>query len=232
MSIAIVYAFAAQKGMTPVVGAPPPCVLTRQLPRMVVSLMNGGGDRGIRFFPLLGPVEGRRQFISISEMLSLQRLADMHAQKDEVAFLVDGKIQQDAITVRIHDPIRGEAGETVFQETMAFDPLDPLPVVRRMIFELSGVLEWRGTLPPLPQIPPPALSYYLVAKDDLLSLEAGFERDGEGQWLKAIRFLLEHRSKDPEVREILLDICRRLAATGSAAEEVQALLVDAVAKIE
>ena len=37
--------------LKPVVGAAPYDVLARQLPRLLVTRLNNGGDRGVRYFP-------------------------------------------------------------------------------------------------------------------------------------------------------------------------------------
>ena len=74
MKVAIVYALSIGEDLPPVVGAASYGVLARQIPRLAVSLLNGEGDRGIRFFPLIGPLEGRRQFFSVSHMLSPEKL--------------------------------------------------------------------------------------------------------------------------------------------------------------
>ena len=78
MTLAILYTLAVEEGLPPVVGAAPYSVLARQLPRLVVNRMNGDRDEGVRFFPLLGTVEGKRQFFSIPEMLDAERLMTLH----------------------------------------------------------------------------------------------------------------------------------------------------------
>ena len=77
---AVVFAFAVADGLQPVVGAAPFDVLARQLPRLLVGRINDGGDRGIRFFPFLGTVEGERRFVGLSRRLDPAQLAGLHKQ--------------------------------------------------------------------------------------------------------------------------------------------------------
>ena len=224
MTLAILYTLAVEEGLPPVVGAAPYSVLARQLPRLVVNQMNGDRDEGVRFFPLLGTVEGKRQFFSIPEMLDAERLMTLHGLHEGVPFVVDGRIGNGAISFRVHD----EKKVTILEKTVEFDPLDPLPAAKRMLFELSGVFGWHGALPEMLDIEQPALSYYLVAKDDLLCLEAGFGRDEDEQWVKAARTLFDLLPDHREVQIVLLDICRHLVRGKIASSEVKELLMHAV----
>jgi tetratricopeptide (TPR) repeat protein len=221
----IVYSFAVVPDLPPVVGAPSFGVLARQIPRLVVAGLNGAGDRGVRFLPLLGPMHGRRQFFVIPDLLPPEQLTRIHGQPEPIAAVVDGIIGSGFVRLRIHDAV---SHALRFDACLPFDPLDPLPIASRLLFELSGMIGWQGALPQLPGFVQPQLSYYLVARDDLLSLEAGFEREGEGHWLKAIGILVAAALDEPEVRRLLLDICRRLAAKRIADQEVGALLAAAV----
>lgn len=225
----VVYAFAIAEGMRPVVGAPSYGVFARQLPRMVVSALNAQADRGIRFFPLLGPMDGSRRFFDVPELLVPEQLARLHAQGDSVRWICDGRISPSGLRIRIHEL---PSLRTVLDEEWDFDPLDVLPTARRMLFELSGLLRWEGPLPDLPELSMPTMSYYLVARDDLLSLEANFERAGPGHWLKAIATAVAQCPDSPYVRDLLVDISRRLVAIHEAEEEVRDLLVEACGMID
>ncbi len=57
---AILVTFAVEEGLQPAPGAAPYGVLSRQLPRLLVTRLNGGSDSGIRFVPFLGKRDGRR----------------------------------------------------------------------------------------------------------------------------------------------------------------------------
>lgn len=229
MSLVIVYSFAVDPSLLPVVGAPSYGVLARQIPRLVVGSLNGEGDRGLRFFPLLGPRDGRRQFFMIPDMLPPEQLVKIHGQQQDVKIVVDGRIDATGVHVRIVDPA---TLREVFEETLPLDPLDPFAVVTRMVYELSGLLDWTGPLPKLPALAPPDLSYFLVAKDDLLSLEAGFEREGEGHWVQAIAEVAQNHLDKIEVRELLLEICRRLSVAEAGRAEVVAVMKSAVARTD
>ena len=49
---AILVTLAVEEGLEPAPGAAPYGVLSRQLPRLLVSQLNGGADRGVRFWPV------------------------------------------------------------------------------------------------------------------------------------------------------------------------------------
>ena len=89
MSHAVVFAFAVEDGLAPVVGAAPYDVLARQIPRILVGQLNGDSDRGVRFFPFLGPVDGARSFLRLREPLDPKALVALHKQEG-VDRLVDG----------------------------------------------------------------------------------------------------------------------------------------------
>ena len=82
MPNAVVFAFAVEDGLSPVIGAAPFDVLARQIPRILVGQLNGGGDRGVRFFPFLGPVDGARSFLRLREPLEPKALVALHKQDD------------------------------------------------------------------------------------------------------------------------------------------------------
>jgi predicted Zn-dependent protease len=225
MTLAVVFAFAVEKDLPPVVGAAPYGVLARQLPRLVVNRLNGDRDAGLRFFPLLGTDNGTRQFFTIDEMLPPEQLAGLHGLQGQVPYMIDGKIDAKTLTFRVFE----ENQLLVTMQTIDFDPLDPLPAATRMLFEMSGVFQWSGAPPALPDIESRALSHFFVAKDDLLCLEAGFPREDDDQWVRAIRCVFDERPEDRDVQTLLLDICRHLVRTKSAPTQVRDLLVHATA---
>lgn len=229
MKLAIVYSLAVDPAVTPVVGAPSFGVLSRQIPRMVVGLLNGEGDQGLRFFPLLGERDGRRQFFMVSDMLSPEQLVKIHGQKGDVQFVVDGRIDDSGVRIRIID---AGAVREVLDQTWPMDPLDPMAVVTRLVYELSGLLGLEGPLPKIPDLRVPELSYFLVAKDDLLSLEAGFDSECQDHWLQAISKVTQSSLGEPEVQALVLDLCRHLAASNKDRQEAVEFLTATVAQVE
>jgi hypothetical protein len=136
MSSAVVFAFAISDGLQPVVGAAPFDVLSRQIPRALVAQLNGNGDRGLRFFPFLGPVDGQRGFLRLRELLDAKSLVALHKQVD-VDLVVDGLLYQDRLLWRVVD---GSTGSVRLSIELPFDPLEPLAVLPRLSFELVGLL--------------------------------------------------------------------------------------------
>ncbi len=231
MTRAIVFAWSVQEGLDPVVGAAPHTVLSRQLPRLMVNLLNsrdGSEDLGLRFFPWLGPVSGRRQFFNLPDLVPLEKLQQVHGQKHSPQLFLDGRIERDGLRLRLADAV---SKRELWQEVLPFSSLDPLPVLTRMMFELTGALGWQGAPPPLPSLADAALGHYLVAKDDLLHLEANMLRADAGSFLKAIRMAQSAAPDSVEVQELLLEICARLTSSGLAMEEVSELLLHAAADV-
>ncbi|MEE2888780.1 MAG: tetratricopeptide repeat protein [Planctomycetota bacterium] len=225
MTLVIVYSFAVDPSLAPVVDAPAFGVLARQIPRLVVGSLNGDGDRNLRFFPWLGTQDGRREFFMIPDMLPVERLVKIHGQKEEVRFVIDGRIGADGVRVRI---VEVASLSPVFEETLLLDPLNPYSVVTRIVYELSGLLGRSGPLPKAPEFAAPDLSYFVVAKDDLLCLEIGLERDG--RWLQAITKVAQNHLDKVEVRELAFELCRRLSAIQACRPEVTEFLTSLVAR--
>lgn len=227
MTVAIVYAFSVAPGLPPVVGAPGHAVLARQLPRLAVSGLNGEVDRGVRFFPLLARSNDERRYLEPTDLLAPERILGMHGQGPGVRMVVDGRIDKDSVAVRIHDV---SSGSKAYDNSLAFDPRDPLPVVRHVMFELSSALGWTGSLPQLPDLSGAALAHFLVAKDDLLGLEAGMRREDETSWLRAVARAQEHAPGSTAVQDLLLDLCRHRLVAGAQGPEVAPLLLAAAAQ--
>ena len=225
MTLVIVYSFAVDPSLAPVVDAPAFGVLARQIPRLVVGSLNGDGDRNLRFFPWLGTQDGRREFFMIPDMPPVERLVKIHGQKEEVRFVIDGRIGADGVRVRI---VEVASLSPVFEETLLLDPLNPYSVVTRIVYELSGLLGRSGPLPKAPEFAAPDLSYFVVAKDDLLCLEIGLERDG--RWLQAITKVAQNHLDKVEVRELAFELCRRLSAIQACRPEVTEFLTSLVAR--
>ena len=148
MSRLIFFGLAVEEGLSPIVGAAPFEVLARQIPRLVVKLLNDGQDRGVRCFPFIGPVDGRRQFLASPEMLPVQKLRELSGDQHAGAIIVRGEIDAKALRLCIHDG--GDA--TCFDESLLLDPNDPVPTIKRVLFELCGTLGLKGPLPALPQL--------------------------------------------------------------------------------
>ena len=139
MSGLICFAMAVEDGLAPVIGAAPFDVLARQLPRLIVKRLNGGRDRGIRYFPFIGPVDGRRRFLSVPDMLPVRKLREFAGQSDSGAALLHGRIEAQTLQARIYDA----ADTLVFDEPLPLDPLQPLAEQigpqTGLLFDLPGL---------------------------------------------------------------------------------------------
>ena len=212
MPNAVVFAFAVEDGLSPVIGAAPFDVLARQIPRILVGQLNGGGDRGVRFFPFLGPVDGARSFLRLREPLEPKALVALHKQ-DDVDLLVDGLLRQEQLVWRVLD---GDGAERMRIE-LPFDPLDPLGVLPRLTFELVGQLGWTGRVDPATQLRGEALGWFLVLKDELLRREANLPESGS-QPLRAAAQCVELAGDDVEVQHLVSDFLALLPRRWSYAQ--------------
>lgn len=219
MPHAVVFAFAVQDGLAPVAGAAPADVLARQLPRLLVARLNGNGDRGVRFLPFLGPVDGQRTFLRIAELLEPTVLGQLHKQGD-VQLLCDGALRPGILQWRIVD---GQKLEVLRSGELAFDPRAPLDVLPRLEFELTELLGWTGRPAPLPPITGEALGWFLVLKDELLRAEAGMPL-GPGDPLRAARRCVELVGARPEVQEVVCDHLAHLLRTSEHKAAIGAVL--------
>ena len=163
MAVAVVFAFAVADGLLPVVGAAPYDVLARQLPRLLVARLNAGGDRGIRFFPFVGPVDGQRNFLNLREQFEPGQLAMLHKQ-GRTELLVDGIFRAGVLHWRVLD---GESLKVRIEGDVPFDARQPLDVLVRLEFEITGLLGWMGRPQPAPPLAGEALGWFLVLKDGL-----------------------------------------------------------------
>lgn len=179
----MVFGFAVADGLEPVVSAAPWDVLGRQLPRQLVQMLNAGNDRGVRFLPYLTNVGGARTFLSVREALPVATLASLHHRGD-VHLLVDGALQQNVLRLRAHD---GTTQQCKLDVELSFRADRPGDVLTRMWFEITGALGWTGRPQPLEVPPGPAQSWWLVAKDQLLTIEAGVAVDPAVDVLRAAR---------------------------------------------
>lgn len=206
MPVAVVFGLAVADGLPPAVGAAPYDVLARQLPRLLVMRLNGGGDRGVRFFPFLATVDGRRSFLRVREPLAPAALQELHRQGD-LALLCDGALTHESLQWRVLD---AHSGQQRLAVEMPFDPRKPLEVLTRLEFELAGLLGWTGR----PQAPcalaGEALGWFLVLKDQLLAREARLEPDG-GDPLRAVRRGLDLAPDDLALQATVIDYAALLA---------------------
>lgn len=206
MTVAVVYELALADGLAPVSGAAPWDVLARQVPRLLVARLNGASDRGVRFFPFLGNDGGKRCFLVVRDLLPPETLAQMHRQGD-VQCIIDGRIQDDGLRLRILD---GPTLRTRFDADLPFDPRAPLDVLQRAEFEAMTALGWEGPPGPAPALQGAALSWFLVAKDALLALEAGLPRDDSFDPVRAAQRCAELEPDDPDVQAVVLEIAAHL----------------------
>lgn len=215
MSTAVVFAFAIADGLTPVVGAAPFDVLSRQIPRALVSNLNGEADRGLRFFPFLGPVDGQRDFLRVRDLLEPKSLVALHKQGD-VDLLVDGLIQQDRLVWRVVD---GCTGELRLSLELPLDPLDPFAVLPRLAFELVGLLGWTGTASSDLKLEGAALGWFIVLKDEMLRREANLP-DATDDPLRAARQCVQCGGADEDLQQLVLDYLALLLRRGQLREGV------------
>lgn len=212
MTGAVVYALSVDHSLTPPEDATPLPVLSRQLPRLVVHLLNGGGDRGLRFFPFIGR-EGRdRQFFVVEDLLPVTSLMRLHGQDPAPRFVLDGCIHGEGMRLRI---VECEGGRARFDEDISFDVHDPLPLVSRMMFELTGLMGWSGALPTVPELDGRALVSFLVARDNLLSLEADLVSLDDVRLSSNALQTVELAPAEREVRDVALEIWSRQASSPS-----------------
>ncbi len=226
MSSAVVFAFAIADDLQPVVGAAPYDVLGRQIPRALVAHLNGDGDRGLRFFPFLGPVDGMRSFLRLRQLLAPNALVDLHKQGD-IDLLVDGLLHQDRLEWRVVD---GSSGEVRLTIEVPFDASDPFAVMPRLVFELTGLLGCTGPGSDATQLEGAALGWYLVLKDELLRHEANLPESSDP--LRAARQCVEAAGGDNDVQQLVLDFMALLLRRDQHREEVAALGEQLAAKLE
>jgi predicted Zn-dependent protease len=220
MTIAVVYGLAVAEGLPPVTGAAPYEVLARQLPRLLVARLNREGDRGVRFLPFLGNVDGQRCFLRVRDLLPAQTLLAMHRQ-GPVDCVVDGRIHEGGLRLRI---LQGPAGAVCFEGDLRFDPRAPLDVLPRAEFEVMTALGWHGP-PSLAQaLAGEALAWFLVAKDALLALEAGLPAAPDFEPLRAARHCAELAPQDADVRRVVMEVAAQVVRRGIDREGAVSLL--------
>lgn len=220
LTLAVIFGFAIADGLPPVVGAAPYEVLGRQLPRQLVQLLNAGVDRGIRFLPYLTSTNGQRVFLQVREPLAIATLTSLH-QRGDVRILVDGALLAGALRMRIHD---GSSQQLLLEIELPFAPDRPFEVLQRLWFEITGVLGWTGR-PQLPTVPAgAALSWLLIAKDELLALEANVAGDPGADVLRGARECAAGADL-PVVREIVVETAAFLLRAGKRRDQVAALLL-------
>ncbi len=223
------FAFAADKSRPAPEGSAPLAVLARQLPRLLVSRLNDGLDRGIRFFPFMGVVEGERRFFDVDEMFEPNQLRAIHGQEG-IELIVDGEISADRVAMRILSS--QEDGRVLLEVEAPLDPLDPWPALHRLMFELTGQLGWHGAVPALPNWSGPALGWYLIAKDEQLGLDADMPCPDPARTLRAAREALLLEPDAPEFGAVLIDTCRTMLTRGIDGEVVGDALLEAMRSVD
>ncbi len=196
----VVFAFAVADGLVPVAGAAPYDVLSRQLPRMLVARLNGNADRGARFLPFLGPIDGKRSFLRPNELFEPAVLGQLHKQGD-VALLCDGMLRAGVLHWRVID---GRTLAVRAAVDLPFDPRQPLLVLARLEFELADRLGWEGRPQAWLALQGEALGWFLVLKDELLRREANLP-DTAADPLRAARRCVELAAHDGNVQELVGD---------------------------
>ncbi|MBL8729538.1 MAG: hypothetical protein JNM25_13980 [Planctomycetes bacterium] len=219
MTTAVVFAFAVADGLPPVVGAAPYDVLARQLPRTLVTRLNGGGDRGIRFFPFLGHVDGQRTFLRLGELLEPAALVQLHKQGD-ARLLCDGMLGSGLLHFRVVD---AHDQRVLADHELPFDPCRPLDALARLEFDLMGLLGWSGRPQAAPELGGEALGWFLVLKDALLRREANLH-DPSPDPLRPARRCVELAPHDADVLDLVLAFAAHLLRRGELRDEVAGLL--------
>ena len=226
MSGPVVFAFAVADGLVPVAGAAPYEVLARQLPRLLVARLNGDVDRGARFFPFLGPIDGKRSFLRPNQLFEPAVLAQIHKQGDD-ALLSDGILRGEVLHWRVIDGQRHEVRVAI---DLPFDAKRPLDVLQRLEFELADRLGWTGRPMPLPCLRDEALGWFLVLKDELLRREANLP-DVAADPLRAARRCVELAAADGEVQDLVFDYVAHLLRRQERRAECAAVLAPCVAAV-
>ncbi|MBI5851248.1 MAG: tetratricopeptide repeat protein [Planctomycetes bacterium] len=228
----IVYTFATAPDLDPLPDAAPWPVLARQLPRQLVVCLNGEADRGARFVPLIGVMDGRRRFLEpVGPMPRefLQRIA----VEGSTGFVVAGELDADRLVVHVYEkPGFGERLELA----LTFDPREPWSAMRRAAFEIGeafGVRDPRHGAPPLGGF---ALARWFEARDALLGLEAKLVGVDARRAIEAVRVALEAAPAVREVQEVFRDVVRQVARNGlldtQAAREIETALYATAAPLE
>ncbi len=226
MSGPVVFAFAVADGLVPVPGAAPYEVLARQLPRLLVARLNAVVDRGARFFPFLGLLEGKRDFLRPSSLLEPGVLASVHKQSD-VSLLVDGIVRGSTLHWRLIDAASRNVRMTI---DVPFDPRTPLAVLPRLEFEIADQLGWEGRPQPVTRLQGETLGWYLVLKDELLRREANLPETA-GDPLRAARRCTALAAADVDVQDLVFDFVAHLLRRGERREECAAVLAPLAALV-
>lgn len=219
MVAAVLYAFAVVDGLKPAVGAAPYDVLARQLPRLLVMRLNGAADRGVRFFPFLGMVDGTRSFLRLNTCFEPKQLIKLHKQGD-ARFLCDGILREGFLHWRVVD---GESARVLLEIDLPFDPSSPTEVLTRLEFELMELLGWSGRPQPASELGGESLGWFLILRDVLLRREAGLVDDGQDPLLSA-RKGLELAPSDPDVATVTMDLAGHMLRANERREEVASVL--------
>jgi Tfp pilus assembly protein PilF len=220
VTLAVVFGFAVHDGLAPVVGAAPYDVIGRQLPRQLVQLLNAGGDRGARFFPFLGNSGGVRRFLHLRDLLPVATLASLHKNLD-VGCLVDGELSEDRVFVRIHDAATQRLLREFDLPFHAERPFDALP---RIQFELMEVVGWEGRPHQPPALAGEAMAWYVIAKDELLSLEADIAVPPDIDPVRAARSCLEMIEDVALVQDVAIETAAQMLRIGKRNEDAAQLL--------
>ena len=228
----MVFGFAVADGLEPVAGTAPYDVLGRQIARQLVHMLNHGVDRGIRFLPFLGNFSGKRSFLPMREQVPVSTLASLH-KREGVQLLVDGALQEGVVKMRLHD---GESQRLIKELELPFSATEPFAQLPRLWFEVTSALGWTDRLQQNEQPVGMTLAWLLVARDELLALEAGIERDASVDILCAARQCVDDAPELRVVYEMTLEsvthLVRKSHRLGEAAELLRTLGASALAEPE
>ena len=209
---AIVYSLCAEPELRPVEGAAPWPVLARQIPRMVVQTLNEAAgarqDRGVRYFPFLGKKDGKRGFLEFVDLLPLDAVCRVHGQEPAPQVVIDGLVRAEALELRAVEVATQKVRSKV---EVPLDARDPWPAIQRLHFEITSLLGWSDAPPQRPAgLSGLALSWWLVARDEQLGLEASLIRTDSSGYLQGVREALRLAPTSPLVHASIVDLSRLL----------------------
>jgi len=219
MTAAVIYAFAVADGLRPVVVAAPYDVLSRQLPRLLVVRLNGGSDRGVRFFPFMGKTDGARGFLRLRASFEPEQLIELHKRGD-ARLVCDGILREGTLHWRAVD---GVSARVLREIDLPFDPGNPTAVLARLEFEVMELLGWSGRPQPTYALEGESLGWFLILKDAVLRREAGLTDEGPDP-LRSVRRGLELAPDDPDVADVTMDLAGHLLRAADRRDEVAAVL--------
>src|SRR5262249_33012452 len=154
------------------------------------------------------------------ELRPVATLASLHKNLD-VGCLVDGELFDDRVIVRIHDAATQRLLREFELPFHAERPFDALP---RIQFELMEAAGWEGRPHQTPALAGEALAWYVIAKDELLSLEADIAVEPDVDPVRAARSCLEMIEDIALVQDVAIETAAQVLRIGKRNEDAAQLL--------